>query len=323
MRLAAIDIGTLTCRLLVADVNLPDEFKEIDSDRRILRLGEGVDRYKRLAAEAMDRVVRTLKEWKERMANHDVDALAIVATSAVRESENRQEFLARVKQETSWVVEILTGEEEAGRTVLGIRFGLPERIGDFLGLDIGGGSTEWILNRKGQSPKVLSLDLGVVRLLERVFRHDPPTAQDLQNAEVCIDEELAKVVEAFGEVPSFPLVGTAGTVTTLAAMALRLKQYDATRVHNYELTLSTVKRLEKHLITKTGLERLDMPGLESGREFVIVAGTIILRRLMETFDLKLCLVSDYGLREGILVDLAKKMEKNIPGKFVGDWKDYC
>jgi len=179
-------------------------------------------------------------------------------------------------------------------------------ITDFLGLDIGGGSTECILNQKGQSPKVISLDLGVVRLLERVFHHDPPTAQDLQNAEVCIDEELAKVVEAFGEVPNIPLVGTAGTVTTLAAMAQRLNQYDRARVHNYELTLSTVKSLEKDLVTKTGSERLEMPGLEPGREFVIVAGTVILRRIMETFKVVTCLVSDYGLREGILVDLAIK-----------------
>ena len=306
MRIAGIDIGTLTCRLLVADVNFPDVFKEINADRRILRLGEGVDQHKRLSAEAMDRVVDTLKEWKERMAKYDLDALAIVATSAVRESENRQEFLTRVKQETGWEIEILTGEEEARRTLLGIRFGLLATITDFLGLDIGGGSTECILNQKGQSPKVISLDLGVVRLLERVFHHDPPTAQDLQNAEVCIDEELAKVVEAFGEVPNIPLVGTAGTVTTLAAMAQRLNQYDRARVHNYELTLSTVKSLEKDLVTKTGSERLEMPGLEPGREFVIVAGTVILRRIMETFKVVTCLVSDYGLREGILVDLAIK-----------------
>ena len=102
MRLAAIDIGTLTCRLLVAEVNLPNEFKEIDADRRILRLGEGVDHHKRLSPDAMDRVVGTLKEWKERTAKYDLDALAIVATSAVRESENRQEFLTRVKQEAGW-----------------------------------------------------------------------------------------------------------------------------------------------------------------------------------------------------------------------------
>jgi len=307
MRLAGIDIGTLTCRLLVADVNLPDEFKEIDADRRILRLGEGVDQYKRLSVEAMDRVVGALKEWREKTSKYSLDAVVVVATSAVRESENRQEFLTRVKQETGWDVEVLTGDEEARRTLLGIRFGLSSTITDFLGLDIGGGSTECILARKGLSLKVISLDLGVVRLLDRVFHHDPPTAQDLQNAEVCIDEELAKVVEAFGEVPAIPLVGTAGTVTTLAAMAQRLNQYDRSRVHNYELTLSTVKSLEKDLIEQNGSERLDMPGLEPGREFVIVAGTVILRRLMETFDLESCLVSDYGLREGILVDLAKKM----------------
>ena len=188
--------------------------------------------------------------------------------------------------------------------MLGLQFGLSTTITDFLGLDIGGGSTECILNRKGHSPLVESLDLGVVRLLERVFHHDPPTAQDLQKAETCIDEQVAKVVEAFGEMPSIPLVGTAGTVTTLAAMAQRLKQYDRTRVHNYELTLSTVKQLEQDLMAKTGSERLAMPGLEPGREFVIVAGTVILRRIMETFDFETCLVSDYGLREGILVDLA-------------------
>jgi exopolyphosphatase/guanosine-5'-triphosphate,3'-diphosphate pyrophosphatase len=251
--------------------------------------------------------VGTLKEWKERTAKYDLDALAIVATSAVRESENRQEFLTRVKQEAGWDIEILTGEEEARRTLLGIRFGLPQTISDILGLDIGGGSTECILDQKEQSPKVISLDLGVVRLLERVFHHDPPSAQDLQNAESCIDEQLAKVVQAFGVVQNIPLVGTAGTVTTLAAMAQSLKQYDRTRVHNYALTLSTVKSLEKDLITKTGSERLDMPGLEPGREFVILAGTVILRRMMEAFGVSSCLVSDFGLREGILVDKAGKL----------------
>jgi len=304
MRVAGIDIGTLTCRLLVADVKLPDVFKEINADRRILRLGEGVDQHKRLSEEAMDRVVGVLKEWKVCMAKFEVDALAIVATSAVRESENQQEFLLRVKQETGWDIEILTGEEEARRTLLGIRFGLPEAITDLLGLDIGGGSTECILARKGQSPKVISLDLGVVRLLERVFHHDPPTRDDLQHAETCIDAQLAKVVQAFGAVSNIPLVGTAGTVTTLAAMAQRLTHYDRTRVHNYELPLATVKGLEKDLLGKTGVERLKMPGLEPGREYVIVAGTVILRRIMETFGCDTCLVSDYGLREGLLVHVA-------------------
>jgi exopolyphosphatase/guanosine-5'-triphosphate,3'-diphosphate pyrophosphatase len=306
MLLAGIDIGTLTCRLLVAEVNPPGEFRVVDADRRILRLGEGVDKHKRLSQAAMDRVVATLKDWKEKTAQYPLNAAVVVATSAVRESDNQQDFLARIAQETGWEVEVLTGDEEARRTLLGLRFGLPSPIKDFLGLDIGGGSTECILAQEGKVPAVISLDLGVVRLLERVFRQDPPTTQEIHKAEAFIDQELVKVSKAFGPVPHIPLVGTAGTVTTLAAMAQRLPRYESARVHNYELTLSITKRLEQDLITKTGPQRLAMPGLESGREYVIVAGTVILRKVMETFGFDTCLVSDFGLREGILVDLATK-----------------
>ncbi len=306
MRLASIDIGTLTCRLLVAEVNLPYELKEIMSERRILCLGEGVDQHKRLSGDAIDRVVETLKEWREKIKTSTLDGIVVVATSAVRDSSNCEEFQTRVKQATGWDVEVLTGEEEARRTLLGIRFGLPEPMGDFFGLDIGGGSTECILARKEQWPQVISLDLGVVRLLEREFHHDPPTAQDLQNAELFVDEQLSKVVQTFGELPNIPLVGTAGTITTLAAMAKGLKKYDRTQVHNYELTFSKVKSLEQDLTNRTGAERLRLLGLEPGREFVIVAGTVIIRRIMETFEYEKCLVSDYGLREGTLVDLALK-----------------
>ncbi|PJA77645.1 MAG: exopolyphosphatase, partial [Nitrospirae bacterium CG_4_9_14_3_um_filter_51_5] len=282
MLLAGIDIGTLTCRLLVAEVNQPGEFKVVDADRRILRLGEGVDRHKRLSPAGMDRVVATLKDWKAKTAQYPLNATVVVATSAVRESENRQDFLARITQETGWEVEVLTGEEEARRTLLGLRFGMPPPIKDFWGLDIGGGSTECILAQEGKAPGVISLDLGVVRLLERAFRHDPPTAQEIQEAEAFIDQELIKVSKAFGPIPRIPLVGTAGTVTTLAAMAQRLPRYESARVHNYELSLTIVKRLEQDLIAQTGPQRLTMPGLEPGREYVIVAGTVILRRVMET-----------------------------------------
>lgn len=310
MLLAGIDIGTLTCRLLVAEVNPPGEFKVVDADRRILRLGEGVDQHKRLSQAAMDRVVATLKEWKEQTAKYPLNAAVVVATSAVRESDNRQDFLARIAQETGWDVEVLTGDEEARRTLLGICFGLPPTIKDFLGLDIGGGSTECILAQGGNPPAVISLDLGVVRLLERVFRQDPPTPPEIHKAEAAIDQELDNVTKAFGPMPRIPLVGTAGTVTTLAAMAQGLPRYESARVHNYELTLETIKRLEQDLITKTGPQRLAMPGLEPGREYVIVAGTVILRRVMETFGFDTCLVSDFGLREGVLVDKARKI-KNL------------
>ncbi len=308
MLLAGIDIGTLTCRLLVADVNPPGEFKMVDGDRRILRLGEGVDQHKQLLPAAMDRVVATLMEWKAYTAKYPLEASVIVATSAVRESSNGQDFLDRIVQETGWEVEVLTGEEEARRTLMGLRYGLPRAVTHFLGLDIGGGSTECIWVQEKRPPAVISLHLGVVRLMERVFRRDPPTSQDIQQAEEVIDQELAKVVKAFGPMPRIPLVGTAGTITTLAAMDQKLSRYDSARVHQYELRMSAVKRLEQDLITTTGPRRLAMPGLEPGREYVIVAGTVILRRVMEYFDIETCRVSDFGLREGVLIDKAQRIQ---------------
>lgn len=308
MLLAGIDIGTLTCRLLVAEVHPPDGFTVVDGDRRILRLGEGVDRYKRLSPAAIDRVVAVLKEWKASTANYSLDAVVVVATSAVRESVNRQDLLARITQETGWAVEVLKGDEEARRTLAGLRYGLPKAVTQFLGLDIGGGSTECILAKDGQAPAAISLDLGVVRLLERVLHRDPPTVLDIQEAETIIDQELDKVVNAFGSRPCHQLVGTAGTVTTLAAMDQQLPRYVSARVHHYALPLSAIKRLEQSLIATPGPQRLSMPGLELGREYVIVAGTLILRRIMEIFDFTTCLVSDFGLREGMLIDKAERLQ---------------
>ncbi len=302
MRVGGIDIGTLTCRLLVAEVNLPDGFTELLTDRRILRLGEGVDRQKQLSPTAMDRVVAVLKEWKPQVVDLNLEAMVVVATSAVRESKNRDELLARIQEETGWTVEVLSGEEEAQRTLLGIRYGLLKGVKEFVGLDIGGGSTECILAKEGMAPKVISLDLGVVRLLERALPHDPPESQDIEKAKACIDEQLQLISRAFGNLPKVPLVGTAGTITTLAAMAQRLEQYDRARVHNFELSFSIVKELETELMQRTAPERLDIPGLEPGREQVIIAGVMILRRFMETFEFSSCLVSDFGLREGVLVD---------------------
>ena len=180
-RLAGIDIGTLTCRLLIADLPPIGPLKELHAERQILRLGEGVDQLRRLKREAMDRVLLCLSEWRRVIDGHHVDAHTVVATSAVRDAQNRQEFLNRVKSETGLEVEILSGEEEARRTILGIRSGLPAHI-DVLALDIGGGSTECIIAREGQPPVVRSIDIGVVRLSERLLRHDPPTGEELEQA---------------------------------------------------------------------------------------------------------------------------------------------
>jgi len=309
-RLAGIDIGTLTCRLLIADLPVNGPLKELRSERRILRLGEGVDQSKRLNSAAMDRVSQCLKEWRAVIDGLRVDASTVVATSAVRDAANRQEFLDRVKCEAGFEVEVITGEEEAHRTMLGVRSGLPTRVTDVLALDIGGGSTEFIFDRPGQSPLVRSIDIGVVRLSERLLHHDPPTCDEIQQARDWVRNETQEAMAAMPRHPGQVFVGTAGTVTSLAAMAQQLPTYEPARIHNYRLTLETISNLEQQLLSRTKAARIGLPGLENSREDVIASGAIIIRTVMETLGEQECLVSDLGLREGVLLSLATQVSES-------------
>lgn len=304
-RLAGIDIGTLTCRLLIADLASGYPLKELRSERRILRLGEGVDQTKQLSPAAMDRVIHCLQEWRSVIESHQVEATAVVATSAVRDASNRAEFLARVKAECGLEVELISGEEEARRTLLGIRSGLPVGVTDILALDIGGGSTEFILDRPGQNPITRSIDIGVVRLCERLLRHDPPTEEEVRHAREWTTRETKAAIAEMGDYRRATFVGTAGTVTALAAMAQKLPAYEPARIHNYVLKLDRIRELEQILLSRTKAEHIGLPGLERNREEVIVAGAIIIRTIMETLRQEECLVSDLGLREGVLLELAR------------------
>ncbi|MDC8449509.1 MAG: Ppx/GppA family phosphatase [Nitrospira sp.] len=306
-RFAGIDIGTLTCRLLIADLTPGQPPQEVRSDRRILRLGEGVDRTKRLSPAAMDRVIHCLQEWQNVINSHHVEASSVVATSAVRDAANRDEFLVRVKREAEFDVDVISGEEEARRTLLGIRSGLPDGVEDILALDIGGGSTEFILDRLGQNPMIRSIDIGVVRLYERLLRHDPPTDEEVRRAREWVTRGTKAAVAGMGTYHQATFVGTAGTITSLAAMAQKLPTYEPARIHNYTLRLETIRELEHQLLSRTKVERVGLPGLEKNREEVIVAGSIIIRTIMETLGMSSVLVSDLGLREGVLIDLAVRM----------------
>ena len=246
--LAGIDIGTLTCRLEIAEVTSSGHVTKLHSDRRILRLGQGVDRDRVLRADAMARVVATLKEWRQIIDAYQVEATAVVATSAVRDAGNRQEFLNLIAREAGLQVEIISGAEEARRTTLGIRSGLPTGVADMLAVDIGGGSTECILDRPGQPLIVRSIDIGVVRLSERVLQSDPPTTEELRQAHDWIRTETGAAVEGMPLPVGLKFVGTAGTITALAAMDQQLSVYDAAKIHNYVLTLDVVTRLEAQLL---------------------------------------------------------------------------
>ena len=304
LRLAGVDIGTLTCRLLIADLSPEGKLVEVRSERRILRLGEGVDQTKQLSMAAMDRVIQCLKEWRGLIDEAQVDRVTAVATSAVRDARNRDEFLDRVKREVGFEVELISGDEEARRTLLGIRSGLPNGVTDVLALDIGGGSTEFILDRPGQKPVVRSIDIGVVRLCERLLRQDPPTADEVRQAREWVAKETTVAVIGMDGYQTATFVGTAGTITSLAAMAQQLSTYEPARIHNYQLQLSTIQEIEQTLLSRKKADRAGLPGLEKGREEVIAAGAIIIRMIMETLGLSEVLVSDLGLREGVLLDLA-------------------
>lgn len=306
-RLAGIDIGTLTCRLLIACLPPAGPLEELRSDRRILRLGEGVDQTKRLSSAAVDRVIQCLREWQEIIATHQVDAVTAVATSAVRDAANRDEFLERVKREAGFDVEVITGDEEARRTLLGIRSGLPAGVTDILALDIGGGSTEFILDRSGHHPVVRSIDIGVVRLCERLLRHDPPTDDEVHRAREWVARETKAAAAQMGNFQTATFVGTAGTITSLAAMAQKLPAYEPARIHNYRLQLATILELEHTLLSRKQADRVGLPGLEKNREEVIAAGAIIIRTVMKMLGMSSVLVSDLGLREGVLIDLAKRI----------------
>jgi exopolyphosphatase / guanosine-5'-triphosphate,3'-diphosphate pyrophosphatase len=306
MRLAGVDIGTLTCRLLIADVSPDGRLREVQSERRILRLGEGVDQTKQLSVAAMDRVLQCLTEWRKLIDAAHVDATAVVATSAVRDAVNRDEFLSLVKREAGFEVELISGEEEARRTMLGIRSGLPQGVTDVLALDIGGGSTEFILDRPGESPIVRSMDIGVVRLCERILRHDPPSEEEIRQARDWVERETKTAVAGMGNYQTAIFVGTAGTVTSLAAMAQKLPTYEPARIHNYRLQLDTIRELEQTLLSRKKADRIGLPGLEKGREEVIAAGAIIIRTIMETLGVPTVLVSDLGLREGVVLHLVSQ-----------------
>lgn len=311
MILAAVDIGTNTFRLLAASFERRGWIQKVlCSADRIVRLGEGLYPGGRLQPGAVGRALDTLREFTALLAPHAVDRVEAVATSAVREAADGPEFVRKVRAETGLEVRVLSAGDEARWTAEGILAGLPEPPGRFLTQDIGGGSTEFTWGEGERLFGVLSADLGVVRLTEQ-FGTSYASGRD-EAVRRRILEVLEPVRRRMAETspPGFAprlLVGTAGTATTLAAMDLKLKAYDPAEVHLHRLRRETIERLYRELKARTPRERLALPGLVRGREDLILPGALILLLTLEMAGLDEMLVSDYGLREGILVNLLKTL----------------
>jgi exopolyphosphatase/guanosine-5'-triphosphate,3'-diphosphate pyrophosphatase len=314
-RVAAIDCGTNSIRLLVADV--PQEGAHTDLLRRmeIVRLGQGVDATGRLAPEAVERTRVVLVQYAAQARELGATAVRMVATRATRDAAHRADFEAMVLATLGRRPDVVPGREEAELSFLGATaslgaaaaaHGSPPPAAPFLVVDIGGGSTEFVLGDAGGVRAARSVDIGCVRLTERHLHGDPPSSDEIGRAEADI---RAAIAEVRAEVPveqAASLVGLAGSVTTVAALALGLPAYDPVAIHGSRIPVGGVRSVAAGLLTATRAQRAALPVMHPGRVDVIGAGSLVLRVVMDALEFDEVVVSEHDILDGIALGLARR-----------------
>ncbi|MFH1875208.1 MAG: Ppx/GppA phosphatase family protein [Pseudomonadota bacterium] len=302
---ATIDIGSNSTLLLIGEV-LPDGQIAIKTDlAKINRLGEGVAQTEKLQPIAILRTIEVLKEYRELCNNNEVSQVIAVGTQALRTATNAKEFVSQIKKELGLEIEILSAKNEAWYTYIACAKDFGE---DILVCDIGGGSTELIWGNFGNRDKTsekchfLSASLGCVALTERLVQTDPISAEDFHLLRVTIDEQLNKSLNTNVYRHAKKLVATAGTATTLASIYKKLTTYDHQKVHGTNIEMLDLQVILDNLKARSVLERAKMPGMQKGREDVLLAGTLILDRIMRRFGYDNVTFSDRGLRWGLFYE---------------------
>jgi exopolyphosphatase/guanosine-5'-triphosphate,3'-diphosphate pyrophosphatase len=292
---AAIDCGTNSTRLLVTDGG----GRSLERRMTITRLGQGVDATRRLHPDAIGRTLAVLGEYREVMDRHGVERVRVAGTSAVRDAANRDDFLGPAEGLVGAPVEILDGEEEGRLSFMGATADLDAGDGPFLVVDIGGGSTEFVVGTD-QPAGVLSVDIGCVRITEKFLHSDPPAPLELSQAVSVVRAHLEDVSRELPAVKEAArLVGLAGTITTMAAVEIGLQVYDPERIHHFVLTRAAAEDVFRTLATEARADRIHNPGLEEARADVIVGGAVILVTIMRHFDFGHCLVSEADILDGL------------------------
>jgi exopolyphosphatase / guanosine-5'-triphosphate,3'-diphosphate pyrophosphatase len=318
-RLAALDVGTNSTRLLVADVEGGAVVAEHAREMVITRLGKGVDRSGRFDPAALALTLEVLAGYAATCRRLGVERRRLVATSATRDAADRQAFLDGVRNLLGVEAEVLTGQAEAaaayrGATAGGVREGRagptdgPGLQGDrpTLVVDIGGGSTELILGDGAAAKAMVSLDIGCVRLFERHLHRDPPAPDEVAALRADVAGHLPRVAEALHPAAAEQVVGVAGTVTTVTAIALGLDAYDPRRIHHQALDPAEIATVAGKLAAMTVAERAAMPVMARGREDVIVAGALLLDELVQRFQLRRVVASETDILDGVLLGLAER-----------------
>jgi exopolyphosphatase/guanosine-5'-triphosphate,3'-diphosphate pyrophosphatase len=302
MRVAVVDIGTNSTRLLIAEVS-DGRVETIERDSNVTRLGEGVDSSGRLSEEAIERVLRVCSDYRKAIDKHSAEETVAVLTAAVRDAENGPEFEATIRDRFGFEAQTISGEREARLTYLGATSHRKDEL-PLLVIDIGGGSTEFVVGRRGEVDFHVSTDAGSVRFTERTLHTDPPTEEELENCRRGVREEIERSVPQEVRRGAVDGIAVAGTATQFAAIDLELDPYDPERVEGYRLGFSSCERILAELAALPLEERRQVKGLDPDRAPMIVAGGIILREAMRCFGFDSLEISEHDILEGAALEAA-------------------
>ncbi len=300
-RVAAVDLGTNSIRLIVAEPAAGGALGEFARDMVITRIGQGVDRTGRIDPEALARTIRVLERYCRRARSLHAERIRVAATSAVRDAANRDVLERAVREHSGSELEVISGEQEAGLSFLGATRGL-DAPAPFLVLDIGGGSTEFVIGAKRPEAAVSS-QMGSVRLTERFIAHDPPPPKELDRVRQAIGEVLDEVERRMPVRGARTLVAVAGTATTIQAISLGLARYDPEAIHRTRLQVEEAERILAELARMTTAERAALPVMAPGRGDVIVAGALVLVTVMRRFGFDRALVSETDILDGLAIEM--------------------
>ncbi|MCL6550863.1 MAG: Ppx/GppA family phosphatase [Acidothermus cellulolyticus] len=308
-RAAAIDCGTNSLRLLIADVD-GGQMRELVRRMRIVRLGAGVDRSRRLDPAAVQRTLEVCREYAAEIRHLGAEVLRFAATSATRDAANRDEFFRGVRDILGVEPEVISGDEEARLSFLGATHDLSGLTGvpaPFLVVDIGGGSTEFVLGT-AEPEAAVSVNIGCVRLTERHVRHDPPTAAEIEALRRDVEQGLDEAARVVPLQTAATVVGLAGSVTTVAALALGLDTYDPRRVHHARIPADVVHEITEDLLRSTRAERAARAVIHPGRVDVLAAGAVILDAVLTRAHADAVLASEHDILDGLVLSVALRPE---------------